>query len=388
MNVNIIYRIALFVLVQMVVTGCWLKKESEQKQTDPLSKETLAEIQDSLFDALQNKIPEWLQSYDVPSVSATAIENGEIVWSGTFGRQDSVTPANENTLYLSASIAKPLTTEVFLRLATQGKVSLDESMAKYWLDPDIEDDPMAKSLTARHVLTHQTGFKNWRRMTNGRLRFERPPGEEVGYSGEGFFYLVRFVEKKLGKPFNVIAGETLFGPTGLTNSSLVHQDWFEGRLAQPYIEKGEWRNTFKVENAFGAGGLRTTSADYAKFLLAIMNNEGVSESLRREQFQISKNQYKKCIESVPREGVCPQKLGFGLGWYVYDFKDEQIIGHTGANSGERTLAVFSPDKKSGLVVMTNGANGNYVIFAIAEYLNIHSDFISIEGPKKAYGIKD
>lgn len=387
MNVESIRKIGLFFLAQTVLLGCWPKKESGQKQAVPLSQETLSEKQDSLFNTLQGKIPEWLRSYDVPSVSTAVIENGEIVWSGTFGRQDSVTPANEHTLYLSASIAKPLTAEVFLRLATQGKVSLDESMAKYWLDPDIEDDPLAKNLTPRHVLTHQTGFKNWRRMTNGRLRFERPPGEEVGYSGEGFLYLVRFVEKKLGKPFNRIAGETLFGPTGMTNSSLVYQDWFKDRLALPYIEKGEWRNTFKVENAFGAGGLRTTTRDYAKFLLAIMNNEGVSESLRREQFQISRNQYKKCIESVPKEGVCPQKLGFGLGWYVYDFEDERIIGHTGANNGERTLAVFSPDKKSGLVVMTNGANGNYVIFAIAEYLNVHTDFIAIEGPTKAYGSK-
>lgn len=365
--------------------GCRSKKESGQNQINEVSKEAPSEQRDSLFDALQNKIPEWLQSYDVPSVSATVIENGEIAWSGTFGQQDSVTPANENTLYLSASIAKPLTTEVFLRLTTQGKVALDESMAKYWLDPDIEDDPLAKNLTPRYVLTHQTGFKNWRRMTNGRLRFERPPGEKVGYSGEGFLYLVRFVEKKLGKPFNLIAEETLFESTGMSNSSMVYQDWFEGRLALPYIEKGEWRNTFKVENAFGSGGLRTTSRDYARFLLAIMNNEGVSENLRKEQFQISRNQYKRCLERIPKEGVCPQKLGFGLGWYIYDFEDERIIGHTGANSGERTLALFSPEKKSGLVIMTNGANGNYVIFAIASYLDVHSDFITLEGPKKAYG---
>ncbi len=119
----------------------------------------------------------------------------------------------------------------------------------------------------------------------------------------------------------------------------------------------------------GAGGLRTTTRDYAKFLLAVMDNEHVSEDLRRAQFQISRNQYEKCVEDESKEGIRPQKLGFGLGWYICDFEDERILGHTVANNGGRTLALFSPHKKSGLVIMTNGRNGNYVIFTIASYLN-------------------
>jgi len=59
-----------------------------------------------------------------------------------------------------------------------------------------------------------------------------------------------------------------------------------------------------------------------------------------------------------------------------------VIGHTGANWGERTLAVFSPSKKSGLVVMSNGSKGNQVIYKIAKEVGVNQHFINIEKPKK------
>lgn len=212
------------------------------------------------------------------------------------------------------------------------------------------------------MLTHQTGFKNWRRMTDGVLRFEWEPGSQMGYSGEGFQYLVRFVERKLKRPFNEIAQELLFVPAGMTNSAMVRQDWYAGHLAWPLFPDGEWRESGSPIEAFGAGGMRTTSQDYAKFIISIMNNEAVSSELRKEQFQISLNQYEQCLEVATTPKAWPSRLGFGLSWYVYEFDNETIISHAGSNNGERTLAVFSPEHKSGLVVMTNGANGNYVIY--------------------------
>lgn len=67
----------------------------------------------------------------MPSASVSIIKNGEIVWSGVYGQQGPDTPANDKTLYLTASIAKSVTAEVLLRLASLGKVSLDKPMAKY-----------------------------------------------------------------------------------------------------------------------------------------------------------------------------------------------------------------------------------------------------------------
>lgn len=332
------------------------------------------------YDSLSQKVMHWLTEHDVPAASVALIEKGEVSYFKTFGQQEPSKPASDSTLFLSASIAKPMTGEIFLRLASQGKVGLDEPMAKYWLDPDLENDDRVYQLTPRHVLTHETGFKNWRYMTDGELRFERSPGTQMGYSGEGFLYLVRFLERKLNKPFNQLAQEVLFDPVGMENASFVKQDWYKRRLAWPKFPDGKWREPVVREESSGAGGLYITANDYARFIISIMNKQGVSDSLRKQQFTIARNQYERCVELSSDSTACPPKLGFGLGWYIYNFSDEQIIGHTGANNGERTLAVFSPERKFGLVIMTNGANGNHVIYKVAEKLGIHSKFIAIEKP--------
>lgn len=374
-------RLYLALLLLAIAVGCSTKGKTKEENT---SSNKTEDFKKDKYQYLDTLVPQLLTKYKVPSITVSIIEDASIAWSGVFGEQSPATHANENTLYLCASITKPLTAEVFLRLTEQGKASLDEPMYRYYVDPDIKDDPRAKLLTPRHVLTHTTGFKNWRRMTQGVLRFVNDPGVEMGYSGEGFQYLVRFIEQKFDKPFNAIANEVLFTPLEMHHSSLVEQDWYKGRLAWPKFPDGTWAEPFVRKEALGAGGLHTNSVDYAKFLVGIMKNKGLSETMRKEQFRITMNQYEHCLGAVTKKETCPKSLGFGLGWYVYDFENGRVIGHTGANLGERTLAVFSLEKKSGFVAMTNGANGNYVIYDIAREVGVNNAFIEIEKPKKPY----
>lgn len=110
-------------------------------------------------------------------------------------------PVDDKTLYNVASLTKPITAEVILRLASNDRLSLDEPMAPFWTDPDIKDNPWSRLLTPRICLSHQTGFTNWRYQTKGVLTFQWQPGAKTGYSGEGFDYVARFAEKKTGQPW-------------------------------------------------------------------------------------------------------------------------------------------------------------------------------------------
>jgi CubicO group peptidase (beta-lactamase class C family) len=155
---------------------------------------------------------EWLKESDVPSVAVAYIENRRVAWTAVCGEQSPGVPATAKTLYNMASLTKPVTAETVLRLASAGKLSLNESMSPFWLDPDIKDDPRSKLLTPRLCLSHQTGFPNWRGKTGGVLKIQWDPGTQTGYSGEGFNYVGRFTEKKLGKPFDLLAQEMVFDP--------------------------------------------------------------------------------------------------------------------------------------------------------------------------------
>ena len=193
------------------------------------------------------------------------------------GEQSPGVPANGKTLYNLASLTKPITAETVLRLASAGKLSLDESMSPFWLDPEIKDDPWNQLLTPRLCLSHQTGFANWRRMTGGVLKMRWEPGTQTGYSGEGYMYLAGLPKIRWAKPFDALAQKMVSDP-----------DWHDLAIlrTQPknrYAE-GVWRfPTGRREKTpvdpvvtewNGADQMHTTIGDYAKFVVSVMHDEG------------------------------------------------------------------------------------------------------------------
>jgi CubicO group peptidase (beta-lactamase class C family) len=106
-----------------------------------------------------------LNSEHVASVSFAQIVGGRTVLEDAFGEQSRRVAVNTATLCKIGSMSKPISAEVILRLASAGKLSLDELMYPCWLDPDVLNDPKARLLTPRLALERQAGFANWRRKT-------------------------------------------------------------------------------------------------------------------------------------------------------------------------------------------------------------------------------
>lgn len=311
-----------------------------------------------------DNLPLWLEDADVPSISAAYVENGELAWSLACGEKSAGAPATLSTRYNTASIAKPVVGEIVLRLASEGSLSLDEPMAEVWLDPDIADDPRAALLTPRIALAHQTGFANWRRMTDGVLSFRWEPGTQVGYSGEGILYVARFLEKKFDRPFNELAQETLFDQAAMTDSAFIFKPAYEDHVAYRWLgEEDGWGEPYRNKEGLGSGTLWTTGADYARFMVAVLTNARTNQAMSMERGAINRDDVERmCGENKRKPAeLCPETMGFGVGWYVYEFGDRRFYGHTGANRGEVSFAVMEPAAKSGLVVFANGKNGNAVI---------------------------
>lgn len=151
-------------------------------------------------------MPTWLKAFNVTGVGVAYIQDGRLAWTAFYGDQiPGGPPANEKTLYNVASLTKPITAEIILRLASIGKISLDKPISPYRTDPDLADNPWTKSLTTRICLTHQTGFPNWRYQSGNRLKFLWQPGTGFGYSGEGYDYAAHFAERKTEVSFEELA---------------------------------------------------------------------------------------------------------------------------------------------------------------------------------------
>jgi len=316
---------------------------------------------------------EWLKQSDVPSIAVAYIEDRTVAWTAVYGEQSPGVAATGKTLYNMASLTKPVTAETILRLASAGKISLDESMSPFWLDPDIKDDPWSKLLTPRLCLSHQTGFANWRRMTGGVLKIRWEPGTQTGYSGEGYNYVGRFAEKKLAKPFDVLAQEMVFDPIGMKETSYTAKEWFAGRLAVPHGPKGE-KSKDQVATTWNAADLlRTTIGDYAKFVVSVMHNEGLTQDFAAERATMTRDRVKpedlkNACSTAGEPGHCLVTAGMGLGWEVETVNVEKILDHDGSDWGVKTFVMFVPARGIGVVVFTNGENGEAVIKKVVEAL--------------------
>ena len=333
-----------------------------------------------IFDQLAKEIPGWLIDDDIPGAALTYVSEGAIRWTLVCGEQGPDTRATLSTLYNTASIAKPVVGEVVLRLVSQGRLLLNEPMSAHWVDPDIAGDPYVDELTPRIALAHETGFKNWRRMSEGVLTFQWEPGTQRGYSGEGIRYVVRFLERKFDMPFQALAKEVLFDPAGVEDASFVYETWFGDRFAWRRLGDGVWAEPVPNDEALGAGDLWTTSQDYARIMLAVLDNSGVSREMAVERRSIFRDEVPRlCGPDRMPAGVCPKRMGFGVGWYVYEYDDHTLLAHSGSNNGEKTLALFTLDGRLGFAVFANGENGNALISKVARVLYDNERFMTLEG---------
>jgi|KBSMisStandDraft_5_1062788.scaffolds.fasta_scaffold04498_7 CubicO group peptidase (beta-lactamase class C family) len=302
---------------------------------------------------LDQHAPAWLQEFHVTSASVAYIDDGKIAWTAYYGNQvPGGPPANEKTLYNVASLTKPVTAEVLVRLASEKKLSLDEPISPFWIDPDIKENPWTQLLTPRICLSHQTGFTNWRYQTKGVLTFQWEPGTKTGYSGEGFDYVARFAEKKTGQPWETLAQHYVFDEIGMRDTSYTPRDWWTGRQAKP-VEAGD-RTKWSAADL-----LRTTVNDYAKFIISVMRNEHVSPEIARQRLTMLRNNatpemVASVCKDTPDAERCSAAAGFGLSWQVLQLNDEMILDHSGSDPDVKTLALFLPARKSGIVIFTGG----------------------------------
>ena len=325
----------------------------------------------SQLDAL---VPMLLADKRIASVSIARIEDRRLAFTAAYGEARPGIPATPGTLYNIASMTKPVSAEVVLRLASRGKISLDESMSRYWVDPDLADDPRRDLLTPRLSLSHRTGFPNWRYETGDTLKFMRTPGEAFGYSGEGFEYVARFVEKKTGTPFERLAETLVFKPSGMRETAYTRRSWFADRLAVPTDADGQALPPQIGEHYLASDDVHSTPRDYARFMIGVMNRQGVDANLAAERIRIhSEREDELC--PPPRAQACADEAGFGLGWEVFRFGERTYLMHTGMDKGTFTLGYIELSTGSGTVIFTNSSNGPQSVLPILDAIGRDREFV-------------
>ena len=246
-------------------------------------------------------------------------------------------------------------------------------MDSAWIDPDVAGNPRHKLLTARLVLSHRTGLPNWRAASG--LKFAHDPGGAWEYSGEGFQYVARFTEHKMNQSLDVLAQKYVFGPLGMKDSAYVGQTWFKGRIAVPTDASGKTLVPSIARQANAADLVYTTPRDYAAFMIGVLRDKGLTKSIAAERSQSQVSMMDIACQGA-KASSCPKLVGFGLGWQVLLFEQENILMHTGKDEGVFTFVYLNKTTQDGVVVFTNSDNGYKIVLPILDRSGTSREFLA------------
>ena len=317
-------------------------------------------VSDPFTAQLEKDIPELMHQADVPGLAIAVLRHGKPFWQRDFGVKNTATnePVTGDTIFEAASLSKPVFAYAVLKLVDQGKLGLDVPLSSYLPKPYIDnnnDDRLAK-ITARIVLSHRTGFRNWR--NDEALKIYFSPGERFSYSGEGYVYLQTVVEQITGKPLNDVMNELVFTPLGMTSSSYAWRSDFDARTAYGHDADAIAGNLRKDDHANAAASLNTTAHDYALFLAAVLNGIGLRPATLREMETPQIAVDPDCTNCTDRSRKqLSNNIFWGLGWGIEQNGTLKTLWHWGDNGAFKCFVVANPARKSAVVMFSNSENG-------------------------------
>ena len=203
-------------------------------------------------------------------------------------------------------------------------------------DPEMSLQDLARRyyLEGGELYSEEGNFGRW------------APGQERSYSNVAFGLLGFLVEQVSGEPFNAYCNKHIFQPLSMTSTGWFSSEVDMRELAVPY--DGDVRLAPYTAASYPDGGLRTTVADFSKFMIALTNGpiQGGPRILRAETLNAMR----------------PDRSEDTLVWdpdvfsdFLVDTKDHPVPGHSGFDPGIATLTGFNSLNGRGLIVFMNGS---------------------------------
>lgn len=309
-----------------------------------------------------------MDSMEIPGLSIVLIENAEVAYHRTFGlkNSNSTEKIDNNTIFEAASLSKPLFAYFVMKQVEKGLIDLDKPLYEYLPYPDVAHDDRYKLITARIVLSHQTGFPNWRpnrwdqkfsdmKFSDRKFDMEFEPGTKFKYSGEGYQYLAKVIahinnveEGNLDSIFQKEVAEPL-------GAEYLSYNWNVSIAKHKAYGHWDGKPTHNGigdinVNEFGAAhSLHTEPINYSKFIIALMQRKGLTQESFNELF---KEQVK-----VPKENNFFSKAtgntSWGLGLGIQPTSHGLQYSHYGDNGHFSSYFNFYLNQKSGIILFTN-----------------------------------
>lgn len=264
----------------------------------------------------------------VESISAVIARNQSVVWSASLG----AATVTDTTVFHLASLTKPFASTVILQLVDEGKVSLDDPVAKYGI---VLSSPAP--IRVRHLMSHTS---------------EGVPGTRFSYNGDRFSLLDSVIMRAAGKSFAAALQERIIAPLALTHtaptpqSSAFDESGLNKAAYLANVAPGyTWTNGAFVPTAYQtafstAAGLTASARDYAAFSMA-MDRDAFLKPATKE------------LAWTPVTSPSGVVFPYGLGWFVTDYKGVRVVWHYGYWTASSALVIKVPSQNLTFVLLAN-----------------------------------
>jgi len=352
MTKNKTSRFIYFFYLVLITTSCIAQNQNAIKNLKgfEVSSDTISLFLKSRMDTL-----------NIPGLSIAIINDSKVVYHQTFGyaNLEKKIPVTNTTIFEGASMSKSVFASFVMKYVEEGKLDLDKPLFQYLSYPDIEYDERYKKITARMILSHRSGFPNWRENEEDKkLKIKFEPGTAYEYSGEGYQYLsnvLKHIEKTDWHGLEIIFQNKIAKPLGMKYTTFIPTTYVNEHKAEPYTNEKkwiDWKNNYwykKDKDKFvSASSIHSEPLDFSKWMIATMNKKLLSEESYQELFK------HHSTVSTLSSGM---NIYYTLGFVTADKPYNTTYFHGGSNDGFTCWYLMDIEKKWGYVLFTNSENG-------------------------------
>jgi CubicO group peptidase (beta-lactamase class C family) len=310
----------------------------------------------TLADPVDDLLREEMSNHHIPGAALMVILDGKAVKSAAYGlaNLELNVPVQLQTVFEIGSITKQFTSACILLLQQDGKLSVDDKIARH-----LPNTPAAwTNVTIRHLLSHTSGIKSYtgldgfaltKRLTQAQFiqaigvhALEFQPGESWKYSNSGYNLLGYIVENVSDRSYWEFLRERILLPLEMNTTTdrnpatiiTNRADGYEHTNVEPV------NRDYDVTDVFAAGAIVSTVGDLAKWSAAIESDKLLTARTKEQMWT-------------------PQKLNdgnptrYGYGWRIENLEGRRNVGHSGSTSGFSASFQRFPDDGLTVVLLTN-----------------------------------
>lgn len=331
------------------------------------------------IDALDQYIGDAVTAWETPGVAVGIVDGDSLLFAKGYGTRTLGTdaPVDAQTLFAVASNSKAFTAALMGMLVDEGALDWDDRVIDYLPDFRLHDPWITHHMTIRDLLTHRSGLPTFggdhlwigNDLSQDEIIDRLPHLEPTGAFRADFQYqnlmyhaAGEVIEAVTGQTWDALVHERILDPLGMTRS-ITTVDTLDAvpnvadahEVVNDALQVVDYDD---VDAIVAAAGLNSTVEDMSRWMRLTMHGghlEGDTLLQPATARAMQTIQMPLPVSTWSAENLERHFYGYGLGWFISDYKGEKMVSHSGGLTGMISLQTLLPDRGLGVIVLTNRA---------------------------------